>query len=240
MRSLIPGSLAAVLLAFLAVVPSRADIIITPGNNPQPGEENVLLTSGETGHVIHGTTQSTGQTVFFTSSQLTGLPQPLMLTVPTSGTPRIEGGAGNSPLTQLGFSVTNDFTDAIFDVVTTGAGRIDFTVSEVSGPGLFESFSLLAGNNFFTIVAINGETLTAVDLSSPIVGIQDVEAIRVSGAVGDTPSGVPDTGSTIAMLLGATGMLVAFRSKRRDELVSSHQPFPLEVRRDPGSRILES
>src|SRR6516225_1255213 len=61
---------------------SRASIIFTLGNHPQPGEENVLLNTGSTGTTVFGETNQTHLPVQFTSTQT--------LTEPSKGQARIE------------------------------------------------------------------------------------------------------------------------------------------------------
>src|SRR5207237_1833410 len=89
---------------------SRADLSITLGNNPQPGEENVLLNTGTTGNTVLGTLNQSGFLVNFTSTQV--------LTEPSNGQARIEATNNSSqvPVTDISFSLANGtFTDAIFN-----------------------------------------------------------------------------------------------------------------------------
>ena len=58
--------LSTVLLAGLGLagtLPAHATVTFTPGNNPQPDEENILLNSGATGNPVFGTTNMSGITV---------------------------------------------------------------------------------------------------------------------------------------------------------------------------------
>src|SRR5438067_11697964 len=61
---------------------SRADLSITLGNNPQPGEENDLLNTGTTGNTVLGTLNQSGFLVNFASTQV--------LTELSNGQARIE------------------------------------------------------------------------------------------------------------------------------------------------------
>src|SRR5438094_9447494 len=88
---------------------SRADLNITLGNNPQPGEENVLLNTGTTGNTVLGTLNQSGFFVNFTSTQVQTEP---------SNVARIEATNNSSqvPVTDISFSLANGtFTDAIFN-----------------------------------------------------------------------------------------------------------------------------
>ena len=58
-------------LAFAMWAPiAAADVIFTPGNNPQPDENNILFAAGETGTLITGEVDHSGVGVQFSS--LTG------------------------------------------------------------------------------------------------------------------------------------------------------------------------
>ena len=61
---------------------SWANLTFFFGNNPQPGEENVLLNTGTTGNTMLGTPNQSGLLVNFTSSQV--------LTELSNGQARIE------------------------------------------------------------------------------------------------------------------------------------------------------
>src|SRR5207245_10508825 len=53
---------------------SRAGLSITLGNNPQPGEENVLLNTGTTGNTLLGTLKQSGFLVNFASTHVMSEP----------------------------------------------------------------------------------------------------------------------------------------------------------------------
>src|SRR4030095_669821 len=82
---------------------------ITPGNNPQANENNILLNTGMTGLMVQGTINGVpGVLVNFTSNQ--------MLTEPANGQARVETLSG-SPLTNINVSLANNLTfgDLIFN-----------------------------------------------------------------------------------------------------------------------------
>src|SRR5207248_2883778 len=76
-----------ILLAIAVVVAlvgqARAGIIFQLGNNPQPGEENILLNTGTTGATVFGMTQNSMLTAAFSSTTDT-------LTEPSNGQARVE------------------------------------------------------------------------------------------------------------------------------------------------------
>ncbi len=70
-------------LAAAFSLPASAGVVFMLGNNPQPGEENVLLNNGTTGTTVFGTTNQSSITVQFTSTTDT-------LSEPSNGQARIE------------------------------------------------------------------------------------------------------------------------------------------------------
>src|SRR5262245_8041076 len=66
---------------------AQAGIIFQTGNNPQPGEENILLNDGDTGTTVSGVTNQSGLIVDFSSTTDT-------LVVPSGGQARIEAEDG--------------------------------------------------------------------------------------------------------------------------------------------------
>src|SRR5437762_2880418 len=203
-------------LAIVLFAPSlsRADLNITLGNNPQPGEENVLLNTGTTGNTVLGTLNQSGFFVNFTSTQV--------LTEPSNGQARIEATNNSSqvPVTDISFSLANGtFTDAIFnpfiggtigspgDAIITVVGKDAMAHPET----LTGKFSPGNGQNFLTVLASNGEVIDSISLSAITgFGFTDLRHVRISGATG--PS-VPESGITLS-LLGA-GLLALALSRRK-------------------------
>src|SRR5205814_7390889 len=120
-----------------------------------------------------------------------------LLSEPSSGIARIEGGTGNSPLGLVSFSLDNGgtFDDAIFNM-NVGSG--DATISVLASDGTFTLNAALGdGSNFFTVVASNGEHINKIDLSTT-GSFTDLRSVRISGAT--APTTVPDSGATLALL----------------------------------------
>jgi hypothetical protein len=195
---------------------SWATIIFTLGNNPQPGEENVLLNSGATGSTVTGTLNQSGLLVNFTSITQT-------LTAPSTGQARVEATSGGNQvaLRDISFALANGtFTDAIFNPAGVGTIGASGTASIVvigndalgnPEPAALFSYTLGNGNNFLTITTSGGETINSVSIAAAN-GFADLRQVRISGA--SVPTGtVPDNGSTL-MLFGGSGLaLVLLRRK---------------------------
>ena len=202
-----------ILLATLALLlpsPSWATAIFTPGNNPQPGEVNVLLSNGTTGNTVQGTTNMSGFAVNFISTQT--------ITEPSSGQARIEATNNGSQvgLTNVNFSLANGgtFTDAIFSMSiggTVGASGGTATITAVTNDGTFTFMQAIGnGSNFLTITTSGGETINSVGISYAN-GLTDLEQVRISGAAARAT--VPETGATVSLLgLGLAGLGI-FRRK---------------------------
>src|SRR5262249_25187034 len=130
---------------------SQAGIVFTLGNNPQPGEENVLLKKGTTGTTVFGETNTTHFPVQFTSTQT--------LTEPTHGQARIEATNGTSKigLTNVTISIPGgSYGDLIFNPSITGTigtpgGTLHVSVTDTLGAVSPFDYTLGNGNNFLTI-----------------------------------------------------------------------------------------
>jgi hypothetical protein len=131
------------LLPLLLVLPtlSRANVTFTLGNNPQPGEENVLLNSGTTGGTVSGTLNQSGLLVNFTSATQ-------ILNEPSSGQARVEAtnNASQVALSDVSFALANGtFTDAIFNMFIGGTiGTAGGTATILRTPRLFNLPSAMA------------------------------------------------------------------------------------------------
>jgi hypothetical protein len=199
-----------VVILLLAPALCEANAIFTLGNNPQPGEENVLLNNGTTGNTVQGTTNQTGTPVYFSSTQT--------LTEPLTGQARIEATSGGNQvgLTNVFFDLAGGltFTDTIFDMslgTTVGVAGGTAKIEVVTNDGSFVfAMTLGNGDNFLTITTSGGETLQNVGISyDNSGGFTDLRAIRISGIPGPAPGGsVPDAGTTLMLLpLGLAAML---------------------------------
>ena len=196
--------------ALVAPVLCWAGITFELGNNPQPNEENVLLNKGTTGNLVTGTTNQTGATVNFTSTQT--------LTEPSNGQARIEAtnGSGQVGLINVGFSLASgSVEDTIFNPFiggTVGTSGGTATVTAVANDGVFTfSYTLGNGNNFLTIFATGGELIESVSLSYSLpAGFTDLRQVRISGV---TSPSVPDNGTTVS-LLGLSMVGLAFLRRR--------------------------
>jgi len=201
------------LVTLMSVTSAHGQVTFTPGNNPQPNEENILLNSGLSGASVTGTTQSSGIVVRFDSITDT-------LTEPSSGQARVE--ATDGVVNNITISVPGgSFTDLILNADITGTnapgpGSLDIFVNSSGGPNFF-SLPLANGSNFGTLLADPGITITSVTLES-VTGFTDLRQPRISGAaLGRTPGGVvPEPGSLGLLVgLGITGSAFAAGRIRR-------------------------
>jgi hypothetical protein len=190
------------LVAFAALVAVwasevRATVILTVGNIPQAGDENVLLNTGLSGNPIFGTTNQTGLSVQFGSNET--------LTAPASGQARVE--AVDGFFTTLTTSLPGaSFTSLILNLDASADGFVNFVATEPNGQVTnFNSFAVTgSGSNFFTFTTIDGQRLASVALTSTApISFTDAAQIRIGGA----QRNVPDGGATVAMLgLGLVGL----------------------------------
>ena len=137
----------------------QADIIFTLGNNPQPDEENILFVD-DTGTTVFGTTQDSGLDVFFTGTETL---------VANGGQARIEAEDGSFNFLNFGV-VEGTFGDFILNprILGTGgtSGNIHVVVEEPTGDTSSFDYTAGTGNNFLTILAINGQRISNITLTS--------------------------------------------------------------------------
>ena len=191
---------------------SRASIIFTLGNHPQPGEENVLLNTGTTGTTVFGETNQTHLPVQFTSTQT--------LTEPSKGQARIEATNGTSQigLTNVTISIPGGhYDDIIFNPSITGTigvpgGTLHVSVTDTLGNVSPFDYTLSNGSNFLTITTAGGERIASTSLSYSLdTGFTDLWQIRISGAYVPEPAAV----TMLATSLGVIAACYGIRRSRR-------------------------
>lgn len=201
---------ASAVLFAASVTPARADILVSFGVNNQ-GTDNVLLNPADDVSTVTGTFGPDDRLVLFTSTSGSGL-----LDANPSGQATVSGGTGNVPFTEISFGVTDEaFTRAVFNInaLTNGDALMTVQGYNIDG-GIFQNtYSVSAnGQNFFTVDAILGQSITSISL----LGIngatfQDLRQVRLGGS-GFNPTPIPEPASM--MLLG-TGLMTLAAARRR-------------------------
>jgi hypothetical protein len=191
---------------------ARADIVVVSGVNNQ-GTDNVLLNPATNVFTVTGTVGANNRVVNFTSSSGS-----MLLNANPSGQATVSGGLGNAGFTQLSFGLDNgdSFTRAVFNInsVTDGSVLIHVEGINIDGGFFEDDFTVDAnGQNFFTVTAINGQSITSISLTA-INGalFEDIRQVRLGGGA---VQNVPEPASMLLLGGGLVGAAAAIRRRRR-------------------------
>jgi hypothetical protein len=190
----------------------NATVVFTPGNNPQPNEENILFGAKETGTLIHGTTNQSNVTVDFSSTQtLFQTAQGQAEIFATDQKPT------NVDLMNLSITVPG-FTFGDF-IMNMQNGNGTATISVTTNDGTFmDQLPLGNGQNFLTITTAGGETISEIDISAPD-GFEEFKQPRISdlascGANCGGGGGGGKVPEPATLLLVAAGLLGVYGARR--------------------------
>jgi hypothetical protein len=213
-------ALAAFVALGFAATPARADIVFIAGPT-SAADENIQfndLPALRTGNPIVGTTNNT-MTQFRFSSSTPGE----ILNAPSAGQATInavDGSFTNLTIAPVSPLVSFNELDFRLSVLGTGGGTtgtVTFTVTEDNGQvTTSQAFAIdSAGQNIFSVVAINNQRIRSVLLTST-VALTDVQQVRVGG-VGTSNNPIPEPTTMLLLGTGLAGIAGVVRRRKANQ-----------------------
>jgi hypothetical protein len=217
--------LVAGLLLAIGLGQAKATVIFTTGNNSPGDEENILFGTAQTNtNLVTGTSETTGITVSFTSSQL--------LFQTSAGAAAIKS-AATVPLSHLTnleiFATGYGFDDFIFNL-SNGSGTATITAYDLNDIAYVINplLSLANGSNFLTLTTNGGTIIKDITISVAGGDFQVFSQPRISGVceiVRDSciPLVVPEPSTLALMGAGFVGLFLFKLRARRNRLFRPRQ-----------------
>jgi PEP-CTERM motif-containing protein len=199
---------------------ASATVTFLPGNVPQqPGEQNILFNTGNNGpgSMVTGSTSQSGTVVDFSTT--TGQ----SIFTNSQGQAKIQTNDNGGFLTSMMVDVPNHtFTDFIVNLNSLQSSGATISVIANEPGGGTQTFTddfaqqTPNGQNFITIVASGGETISSITYAST-GGFGAFQQPRISGISGVAV--IPEPSTWVMLVLGFSGLgYAAFRRSRKDHI----------------------
>jgi MYXO-CTERM domain-containing protein len=212
------ASVLSLIAAFTLASPAHAAFLVQDGNNPQPGDKNVLFQADDVGMSVEGHLNSTNEPVQFTSQT--------QFLAGNGGQARVEARTANdynSPQVDINDGIvvnllpnTLRFTSLIFNAFD-GTGSLTIKIVGFNADNTpanatitldddGDPLNLGNGSNFYTVLATAGMTMASVEIeTNAATSYQDLRQVRIGGAM-------PEPGSA---LLGGLALAAIWGLRRR-------------------------
>lgn len=188
---------------------AHAALILTPGNNPQAGSDNVVFELGCNAGAFGPANTVAGCFLGDATKQITFAAEENVAALVGTGT---VGATDNGGYQTLRIAVTGGtFTSVVLNLDAVVDGSVTFS------DGLTSLNAALSGNgqNFFTLT---GGSFGFIDLTVPSDNVANVKNVRIGGVQGATSfaaRSIPEPATAALLCMTLIGLAVARRSTGR-------------------------
>lgn len=199
---------AATMTAALMTAPAGAAIIITTDQGSVQTDENVLSNTDMTGTTVFGNTNQTNTSVSFMS-----LNGEQLSTQQSNGQARFVAVDGSLDTFSIMLTNGGTFETALFNLFQPTNNTDSVTISVNGGAG--QVFDLDGnGENFFGVVATDGDVINSITINTNGDGIRGLRQVRLGGLGDGGMAPIPEP-ATWAMMIGGFGLIGAASRRRR-------------------------
>jgi hypothetical protein len=203
----------AVLLLSIGSI-AHADIVFSGGNTP--GGDNVLFNTGS--DIIGPATTLRGHIANTTRQVDIVGSENLIVNNAGGGQATVEGVDGGFTTADIFLTIPPGgvYTQIVFALSGDAQSSSTFKITVTEGDGTIQTsndFTFSSGNDFFTVVAINGQDIRNVDITTSAGEIDTLKQIRIGGFDSSNPPNAVPEPTSIVLLSSLVGGIALLRKR---------------------------